>query len=189
MKPFKLLLLGLLPVTIFCFASLVFAGTIKEILISGIRSQEDQFLFDPKPQTSKYLKTFQGGFYVSKYGARYYCLWDITQDRDKNLYVRMELEDPLHKKKPIIQEGVIDPKTQSLHVAYGPIEGLKIYGFYRIKVSLYSDEAKAELVDQLTQDIKSYVDTRKNRLMIDKGLVTADGKKLADVIGEELKDK
>ncbi len=192
MKLFKssnLFLLGSLVVFIFCSNTIVFAGTTKEILVSGIRSQDDQFLFDPKPQTSKYLKTFQGGFYVSKYGARYYCLWDITKDRDKNLYVRMELEDPLHKKQPIIQEGVIDPKAQSLHVAYGPIEGLKMYGSYRIKVYLYDDEAKAELVDELTQSIKSYVDTRKNRLLIDKGLVTADGKKLADVIGEDLKDE
>lgn len=182
-----LLLLGLLSTVIFRFDVIVSAGTIQEILVSGIRSQNDQFLFDPQPQTSKYLKTFQGGFYVSKYGARYYCLWDIiTKDRDKNLYVRMELEDPLHKKQPIIQEGVIEPTAQSLHVAYGPIKGLKMYGFYQIRLYLYDDEAKTELIDQLTQNIKSYVDTRKNRLLIDNGLVTADGQKLADIIGREL---
>lgn len=173
----------LLIVFVFC-SPFVSADTIKEILVSGVRSQSDQFLFDPKPQTSEYLKTFQGGFNISKYGARYYCLWDITKDRDKNLYVRMELDNPLDKKNPIVEEGVIESAAKSLHVAHGPIEGLKMYGSYRIKVYLYSDEAKTELVDQLTQNIKSYVDTRKNRLLIDNGLVTADGKKLADVINE-----
>lgn len=191
MKFFKsssLLAISLLLAFVFCSNAILFAGTIKEVLISGIRSQKDQFLFDPKPQTSKYLKTFQGGFYASKYGARYYCLWDITQERDNNLYVRMELEDPLHKKQPIIQEGVIEPKAYSLNVAYGPIVGLKMYGIYRIRVYLYNDEAKMELIDQLTQDIKSYVDTRKNRLLVDNGLVTANGMKLSDVIDKELGD-
>jgi hypothetical protein len=156
---------------------------IKEVLVSGIRSQSDQFLFDPKPRESEYLKTYMGGFNVSKYGARYYCLWDIVKDgRTDPLYVRMELQDPLKSKEPIIQEGIIEPGAKSLNIAYGPIAGLKMYGIYKINVYLYSDEAKTNLLDQLTQEIKSYVDTRKGRILIDDGLMTANGEKLADVI-------
>jgi hypothetical protein len=157
---------------------------IKEVLVSGIRSEKDQFLFDPKPRTSEYLKTYQGGFYVSKYGARYYCLWDIVKERHKSLYVRMELENPLNEKEPIIQEGVIELEAHSLNVAYGPIEGLKMYGNYRIKVYLYDDEAKENLVDQLTQEIKSYVDTRDKKMVVDGGIVTSTGEKIADVINK-----
>lgn len=178
--------LHLLTILIFLFTSAcVCAAPQPEILISGVRTADNQFLFDPKPQESEYLRTFQGGFNISKYGARYWALWDIIKDRDKLLYVRIELQNPSNKKQPIVHEGVIPPNNQSLYVASNPISGLKMYGIYRIDVFIYEDEARTSVVDRMTQKVKSYVDTRGGGFLLDKGLMTADGQRMVDVIDQD----
>lgn len=157
-------------------------GKIKEILISGIRTEEKQFQLDPQPEMSEYLITRKGGFYISEYGARYLCGWDIVKDRPKTIYVRMELQDPLDGTKPIVQEGEIEAKGQTLNIAFGPIKGLKMHELYTIKVFLYEDPEKTVEIDHLTQKIKSYVDTRKSKIVVDKGLVMNNGEKISKVL-------
>lgn len=157
-------------------------GKINEIFVTGIRTEEKQFQLNPAPQSSEYLITRKGGFYISEYGARYLCGWDIVKDRPKAIYVRMELQNPADDTKPIIQEGEIESQGQTLNIAFGPIKGLKMNEFYTIKVFLYEDQKKTVEIDHLTQSIKSYVDTRKDKIVVDKNLVMGDGKKISKMV-------
>ena len=86
------------------------------------------------------------------------------------------------KNEPIVEEGVIDVKAQSLNVATQPVEGLKMYSNYLVKVYIYEDKEETVLLDQLTQEVKSYVDTRNGRLLIDKELSQNMGQELSKVM-------
>ncbi|MCC6759090.1 MAG: hypothetical protein IT395_05665 [Candidatus Omnitrophica bacterium] len=174
-----------------CFVVLLFVGMvspgfaqgkIKELFVTGIRTEDKQFLLDPQPETSEYLITRKGGFSISEYGARYLCGWDIIKDRPKTIFVRMELQNPLDANNPVVQEGEIDAKGQTLNIAFGPIKGLKMHELYTVKVFLYEDQEKTVEIDHLTQNIKSYVDTRKDKVAVDKNLVVGTGEKISKVI-------
>ncbi len=174
-----------------CFVVLLFAGMvspvfaqgkIRELFVTGIRTVDKQFLLDPQPETSEYLITRKGGFSISEYGARYLCGWDIIKDRPKTIFVRMELQNPLDANNPVIQEGEIDAKGQTLNIAFGPIKGLKMHELYMVKVFLYEDQEKTVEIDHLTQNIKSYVDTRKDKIVVDKSLIMGNGEKISKVI-------
>jgi len=65
------------------------------------------------------------GFYVSEYGARYYCGLDIVKEQPKLIYARIELPSPAKPKEPIIQEDTVDPKGATLNIAFGPIKDLR----------------------------------------------------------------
>ncbi|MCB9771589.1 MAG: hypothetical protein H6754_03480 [Candidatus Omnitrophica bacterium] len=155
---------------------------VREILISGLRLSTDPLHVDPDPQSSPYLLTRVAGFKVSEYGARYFCVWDIIKERDKTIYVRIELENAFNKSKPIIQDGIIGMNAQSLNVVFGPIPGIKMHQMYQVKVTLYNDEARIQEIDQLTQDIKSYVDTQDKDVKVDQSLTTNTGENIGVVL-------
>lgn len=180
----KKFILGFLLLLLIAAPSTAFAqGKIKEILVAGIRMDAKQFKKDPQPASSEYLVTRMAGFYVSEYGARYYCAMDIIKDRPKTIYVRMELPNPANPKDPVIvQEGAIDPRGQTLNVAFGPIKNLKMKGVYKINVTLFEDEAKTIVIDRLTQSIKSYVDTRGEHILINDNQLTTTGQKISEAI-------
>ena len=156
--------------------------TIREILVSGLRLPTDPLRVDPDPQSSPYLLTRVAGFKVSEYGARYFCVWDIVKERDKTIYVRIELENAFNQSKPIIQDGIIGMNAQSLNIVFGPIPGIKMHQMYQVKVTLYDDEARTQEIDQLTQDIKSYVDTQVKDMKVDQSLTTNTGEKIGVVL-------
>jgi hypothetical protein len=172
----KILSVLVLAVAVFS-ADLVFAEDAKGSLVLGIRTKKGQSLSAPDPGKSNYLKTYEGGFVVSEYGARYYCLWDITRERDRRVYVRMEFENPADKGRPLVEESVIDPGKKSLYVATDYVQGLALDHQYLIKVFLYKDAEKKVLIDQLDQPVRSYVDMRNKKVTVKPGAERTEMKK------------
>ena len=153
----------------------VAAVTAKEIFVSGIVNGENQHRFDPKPSSSQYLRTKKGGFNISEYGARYYCMWDIIKAHPDTMYARVELFNPANRRVPIVEEGVITPSNDALYITTPPISDFKMLEIYQIKVFLYKDKNKAVMIDHLEQNIKSHIDTQDGQIIADRGFVTAAG--------------
>jgi hypothetical protein len=138
-----------------------------ETYVSGTY-QQGHNATEPRPQKSKFLKTYTGGFAVSERGARYALLIDVITKRSKDYIIKAEYEDPSNK-KPIIQEGRLPHKDKSISLGTDYIKGLKIKKDYTVKVYLI-DTDTLQTVDTLIQKVRSYIDTTGDKVIILKGL-------------------
>ena len=142
----------------------------KEVLVSGIQYQGSTRI-DPRPAKTKYFKVYQGGFKISQYGARYWLLADIIQAVPGELWAVVECENPVEHDKPFVEEGPVKAGTKSFfYDGSGPILGLKMSAKYQVKVTLYDSKNKRRILDQLIQQIKSYVDTTGDTVLMAKGM-------------------
>lgn len=127
-------------------------------------------LTTPRPQVSKFFKTYAGGFDVAKDGAAYKVFVDVTQRRDKPMYVRVEFENPLDSKSPLTEEASLSADDNSIALTSKPVKGLKVYSDYIVKVMLYDSKDSEKPLDVLEQKVRSYVDTRGKEPKIYKGM-------------------
>ena len=142
----------------------------KEVLVSGIQ-YEGSTRIDPRPAKTKYFKVYQAGFKISHYGARYWLLADITQAVPSDLWAVVECDNPIESGKPFVEEGLVKTSAKSFfYDGSGPILGLKMSRKYQIRVTLYDSKNKKKILDQLTQQIKSYVDTTGDTVLMAKGM-------------------
>lgn len=130
----------------------------EEVLVSGVWMKGAD-LTEPRPVKSEYFKVYQGGFYTSVKGARYFLLADILPNIEKPLWVKVQCQNPLNPKEPFIEEGPINVGDRSLHYSSDYIKGLKIYREYWMKITLYDSKEQKKEIDKITQKIRSYVDT------------------------------
>jgi hypothetical protein len=82
--------------------------------------------------------------------------------------VKAELQNPLGE--AFVEEGEIPAGQRAVEIIHGPVKGLKIHRSYWVKVSIYEKEEHTTPVDILTQNIKSYVDTTGEEILIKTGL-------------------
>lgn len=141
----------------------------EEVLISGVWFK-GATIVDPRPIKSKYFKIFQGGFYTSLKGARYWLLADIIADVPNDLWVMVECEDPLNPDKPFVEEGPVEANSKSFSYGSDYINGLKMFSTYWMRVTLYDSKGKNEVLDKFTQNIKAYVDTTGEKVLISNDL-------------------
>jgi hypothetical protein len=159
-------------ITIIMFLlGIVFTGRsfAEEVLVSGVWFK-GATIVDPRPVKSKYFKVYQGGFYTSLKGARYWLLADIIADVPNDLWVMVECENPLDPDKSFVEEGPVKAKSKSFHYGSDYIRGLKMFRAYWMKVTLYDSKEKKEVLDNFTQKIKAYVDTSGEKVLISKGM-------------------
>ena len=130
-----------------------------EMFVSGIW-QEGSFRDEPRPAESKYLKVTSGGFHISGEWAEYKLSADIIGERDESFLLKVEYENPLNAEKPFIQESLINPQPGDIELTSPFIKGLEVKKDYRVKITLYDSKKKKEIIDELTQFIRSYVDSR-----------------------------
>lgn len=158
----------LLVLTVFCLCFTLNAFYLEaETYVSGTY-QPGHNITEPRPQKSKFLKTYTAGFAVSEQGARYALLIDAFTKRKKDYLIKAEYEDP-HHKNPIIQEGKLPHKDKSISLGTDFIKGLEIKKDYVVKVYLIDIDTH-EVVDTLTQKVRSYVDTTGDKVIIIRGL-------------------
>jgi hypothetical protein len=124
----------------------------------------------PRPVTSKYFKTYRGGFRLTAEGAYYLLHADVIRDREKPLYVVVEFENPLDPQHPTRYDGPLGPKDRSINPSHGPVHGLRIYESYWVKATLYESKDSATPIDVFTQNIRSLVDTRGEQPVVYGGL-------------------
>jgi len=130
-----------------------------EMFISGIY-QKGSYRNEPKPAEGEYLKVRSAGFQISGEWAVYKFYADITAWLREPFLVRVEYENPLNPDKPFIQESLIDPAPGVVDLTSPYIEGLEVKKDYYIKVTLYASKSKDKILDQLTQHVRSYIDSR-----------------------------
>lgn len=144
-------------------------GEEAEVLVSGVWFK-GATIVDPRPVKSKYFKVYQGGFYTSLKGARYWLLADIITEVPNDLWVTVEYEDPLNHNKPFVEEGPVKANAKSFYYGSGYIKGLKMFRAYWIRVTLYDSKEKKEMLDKFKQNINAYVDTTGDDVLISKDI-------------------
>lgn len=144
------------------------AGHDRGLVLGVYRPGAD--LTEPRPVTSKYLKTYQAGFAVTGQQVTYHLLADVILDRDKPLYMVAEFQNPLDPKQPARYDNVVGPESRAIHLRYGPVHGLKVYDEYWVKVTIFASKDSDKPIDEFIQKIRSYVDTRTDEVKVFKGL-------------------
>jgi hypothetical protein len=128
--------------------------------------QKGNNITEPRPQESKYLRTRMGGFEIIQGFAGLKLYIDVIKKPDQRLYTKAIIPNPKNSNAPFVYEHYIDPNTPSTTLTQGPMMGLEIYQDYLVEFILYSDEARSQEVDRLSQKIRSYVDTTGDKLKL-----------------------
>lgn len=141
--------------------------------------QKGSNITEPRPAESKYLRTTLGGFHLIQGMAGFKLFIEVIQHPEQRVYTRVMIENPKAADERFVYEHYLDPDTPSITITHGPAIGLKIYKDYTLDVFLFSDAARTQEIDHLTQKIRSYVDTTGKKLKLFKGIKakSADGMK------------
>jgi hypothetical protein len=127
--------------------------------VSGVW-QKGHNITEPRPKSSKFVKTIDGGFFFVPAGAAYRVEIEVSPDLATPYFVQATLENPQDSKKPFIHERVVSTPEKQFTLAHGPVKGLHIYRDYRVEVKIFRAKGDAEPIDVLDQKVRSYVDTR-----------------------------
>ncbi len=127
--------------------------------VSGVW-QKGHNITEPRPKSSKFVKTVDGGFLFNPAGAAYRVEIEMSPNLATPYFMQAILENPQDRKKPFIYERVISASGKQFTLAHGPVRGLRIYRDYRVEVKIFRVKGDAEPVDVLEQKVRSYVDTR-----------------------------
>lgn len=122
---------------------------------------------EPKPQESKYLKVDNAGTVIVEAGVGFFLNVTIKKRPPTKYYITVEYPNPEDPARPLINDVPFNPLHENL-VLSSPevIKNLAGYGDYDVIIRVYKDENSMELVDTLTQTIRSYVDTREEDVRI-----------------------
>ncbi|MBL8012615.1 MAG: hypothetical protein JNN05_02075 [Candidatus Omnitrophica bacterium] len=152
---------------IMAVALLVSLNAGADTLISGTWRKGSN-ITEPKPQKSKNMETIVGGFGVRKDGAAYVLQVRMHQPFKRPMRIKAEFQNP--EGEPFVEEGEIPANHRSLNLVHGPVKGLKIHRSYWVKISIFEREDFEKPVDVLEQNIKSYVDTTGEAILVKPGL-------------------
>jgi hypothetical protein len=148
--------------SILCFAAVVGAASAviaaEPLLISGTY-QKGSNVTEPRPNKSEFLQTSHGGVAVIGDKAGYYLFTRVLKKPDKDLYVRVEYENPTGG-PPLTNDMVFRRDLKELHFSAPEfVKDLRSYSDYRITVKIFESRDAREPIDTLRQTIRCYVDT------------------------------
>jgi hypothetical protein len=127
--------------------------------VSGVW-QKGHNITEPRPKSSKFVKTIDGGFVFVPAGAAYRVEIEMSAELATPYFMQAILENPLDSRNPFIYERVVSTSQKRFTLAHGPVKGLRVYHDYRVEVKIFRNKGDAEPVDVLEQKVRSYVDTR-----------------------------
>jgi hypothetical protein len=127
--------------------------------VSGVW-QKGHNITEPRPKSSEFVKTLDGGFFFVPIGAAYRVEIEVSPELAAPYFMQAVLENPEDRNKPFIEERVISKPEKHFTLAHGPIKGLRIYRDYRVQVKIFRRKGDSEPLDVLEQKVRSYVDTR-----------------------------
>lgn len=149
-----------LVVTVLVLGQAAFADN----FIAGTNTQGSN-INQPRPQKSRFLRTYAAGFAVSPAEAKYALYADIDPSLGRRIFVRAEFQNPLAPGSPLSEEGEITVGQASLEVVSQPVRGLRRKHTYWVKVYLYETFDRQNPIDILTQNILSNVDSTGDRIV------------------------
>jgi hypothetical protein len=147
-------------------ALLLFATVICQTALAQTRGfvsgvwHKGHDITEPRPKSSKFVKTVDGGFIFNPAGAAYRVQIEMSSDLATPYFVQARLENPEDSKKPFTYERLISAPEKRFTLAHGSVKGLRIWHVYHIEVRLFHHKGDAEPFDVLEQNVRSYVDTR-----------------------------
>ncbi len=115
------------------------------------------FAAPPEPSESKLLKVRGGGITINvdKDGAiyQYAITLTIKNPQSAPLYLKVAYDDPLAPNTPMLQQVETRPNQQEIVLSSNPVVGVENQRLYDVRVFIYADEKRTQLIDKLTQSI------------------------------------
>ncbi|MGI8497335.1 MAG: hypothetical protein ACR2OG_07125 [Gemmatimonadaceae bacterium] len=131
----------------------------EALLVSGTY-QKGSNITEPRPKKSEFLQTLQGGIAVIGDKAGYYLFTRVIKKPDKDLYIRIEFEDPAGG-PPLTDDTIFRRDAEEFHFSTPQfVKGLRNYSDYMITVNVFESRGAGKPIDILRQTVRSYVDTR-----------------------------
>ena len=130
----------------------------ETVKVSGVY-QRGHDLTEPRPKSGKYLRVTDGGVAVLKDGAGLYLRTEVITKPDKELFVTVDYDDP--------QSGTISntmafvPSAKVLEFSVPRFQkDLIPYSTYSVTVKVFASKNAPTPIETITQEIRSYVDSR-----------------------------
>jgi hypothetical protein len=131
------------------------------VMISGTLQKGQSNVTEPKPVKSEYLQVVAGGAVLIDRGAGLFLRVDLIKKPETKIYFKIEYPNPADPKNPLINDMEYDPKMEGMHFSSPDvIWGLKGYESYPIKVTIYESKGSDKIIDTLTQNVRTYIDTQ-----------------------------
>ena len=117
----------------------------------------------PEGSSSQHMQIVDAGYYVADaYGKVSQIIYryniNFKSLPKSKLYTKAILENPLNRRDPFIYQHYILPEEKSTQVTHGPLGGVVKGQLYDFRFELYSDDARTDLVDSISQKVLSPLD-------------------------------
>ncbi len=140
--------------------------------ISGVYSKGHN-VTEPRVQEGKYFKVESAGIIVLKRGGAFFLNVRIADRPKTKYYITIKYPNPEFPENPFVNDVPFSPIHDYLKLSSPDvINGLSGYGDYDVIISVYKDEESMELIDTVTQTIRSYADTRGKEILIFKKVLS-----------------
>ncbi|OIQ26533.1 hypothetical protein [uncultured Vibrio sp.] len=117
----------------------------------------------PKRAISQHMEIVNAGYYVADaYGQVSQIIYryniDFKSLPNSKLYTKAILQNPLNRRDPIIYQHYILQEEKSTQVTHGPLNNVVNGQLYDFRFEIYNDEAMTDLVDSISQKVRSPLD-------------------------------
>jgi hypothetical protein len=138
----------------------------RPVWVSGTNSSNFPYSNTyPITQKSEHYKVVNAGYWVSGPGGvgnlGYEFTLSILTPFPKVVYTRATLENPNDSDKPIVYDGVLTGSERSTNVKYGPLFNVMLGKIYTLKLEVFSDPQRLELVEVINQKIEAGISERR----------------------------
>jgi hypothetical protein len=108
----------------------------------------------PRPTTSKYLVTEDGGFVMTKdEGVMYAMTFSVRENLASPLYATILFDNPEDRRSPFVVEVTAEPGQSQILAKSPGIKRIKSGTSYAVRVQLYSDPARTQRVGKHVQKV------------------------------------
>lgn len=150
------------------------AGTADGTPISGTYRPGSN-LTEPRPASSRFLRTVEGGFATVAGSAAYYLRVSPQAGLPPGAYLRITYPNPQQPDRPYVNDMTFDPsRREMIFSSPGIVPGLRNYQTYTVTVTVHANRAAADAgtppIDVLKQPIRAYVDTTGPQVQVFRGL-------------------
>jgi len=130
------------------------------VKVAGMESFEVVY---PQAEETEHFKVVNAGFILANgYGKRSQIIYQFELNvkalPQERAYTRAILENPVDPSSPFIYEHQINNNERSTNIIHGPLHNVVLHKKYNLKLELYADAARTELMDKVEQVIISSLD-------------------------------
>lgn len=175
MKRFSLLIATLLALTS-CMSIPASIKTFQPLWVTGIKRDNEVYSEKfPKEVTTAHYKVVNAGYWVRTRNTpdievvNEFTL-SIKEKFSGLVYTKAVIENPDNISEPIIYEGSLDPDSgsRSTNIFYGPIKNISVGDTYTLRLQVFSDKERSNLIEEVIQKIVSAVSEKDGCISVPK---------------------